>query len=202
VAVINLFDRNLLGPRAATIGERNTIDCTNTIGDYKCEKQSEEAFKSAVNLAHWIVHSQVRGWLPAMGHREGNNGVRIDFVLEPKPEFISNGWTYGFIGIECKVPLTRLGPVIAQASDYASANWKLKCGRVIVTRSVFIWRSSHVAGNVLSWMMSRRVGTADLTRSGTLLLGWGPTIAYADNGPNEAPRIAKRLDGGNKKGSR
>jgi hypothetical protein len=177
-----------------------------TIGDYEDETKSSEAFVSAINLSHWIVHAEVPGWLPVMGHREDHNGVRIDFVLEPTQQLKQAGWSFGFVGIECKRSLTKLGPVIAQASDYASAMWRLPCGNVVATNFVCIWRCPSVAGNLLSCMISRRVGEADLTYAGNyknqLLLRWGAIIAYRDCGKDFPPQIAKQLLGGNKKGSR
>jgi hypothetical protein len=177
-------------------------DLTETIGDYDDEQDSSQAFKSAVNQAHWIVHQEVSGLLPYMGQRGGNNRVRIDFVLQPTSELVSAGWSFGLIGVECKRSGVKLGSVCNQAADYVNALWQLRCGTTAVLSHVFLWRCPTIAGNVLSMMINQRLGEANLTHHNTLRLVYGTTCAYVDNQNWGVPHVAKRLPGGNKKGSR
>ena len=174
-----------------------------TCGDYATEPESVAALLAIINRDHWLVTTEVTGWLlqPRLD-TDGSNYLRIDAILQPTRRLMQAGWRWGMVGIECKRSGVKVGRVISQAMDYTRCVWEMPSGVHVMTRMIFIWPCEKPKSDIESVMVQHRIGVANPSyTSDRLVFCIGGTNVYADNGDN-SPHIAEIIPGGSRKGSR
>lgn len=119
----------------------------------------------------------------------------------PKQRVLEAGWRLGAVGIEAKASGLKIGPVIAQAMDYARAVFTLPTSRIRVQLSwVFIWPLDTVYGDVASLMANHCIG--ELKGNSYLVLQFRSIgISMLEFGNDGVPVVCN-LNRGKKVGSR
>lgn len=131
-----------------------------TIGNYATEKESVAHFDELIERTGlFTVKSEVDGYLlhprPGAKFKE----MRIDRLLLPKLQLTALGWKRGAIGVECKRSDMKVGPALAQATDYARTVWvSPENGLMIMTGYIFLWPLDEINGTVHSMMQQQLVG--------------------------------------------
>ena len=154
-----------------------------TAGQFVDEPASCQAFDDAIERSGWFrVHREVRG--EYLFRRPGCEQAqpRIDRILVPTSVAMAAGWSMGFVGVEIKKSGTKLGKIVAQCMDYATACWRMPNGCRYVTEWVFIFPAEQPIGDLASVMAQHRIGTAKTGysrgegRSGIILQAGGLNV--------------------------
>lgn len=187
-------------------GRENLSAVLKTCGEYLTEKDSVEALLSKVNPAHWVVHTEVNGWLLSpRSFSDGKLSLRADVVLEPTDALCMAGWRWGPVVVECKKSGANVGHALNQILDYGRCLWSLPGGFDVMPRFCFLFPFAPPGGTVASLMVNNRIGGAYLREYARdrLVLRFNGYVAYED-GPygGDDVRIAHDLQGGSKTGSR
>jgi hypothetical protein len=107
------------------------------------------------------VYRECRGELVQRRYGQQDRAVRIDRILTPGRALLDAGWTFGAIGVEIKRSGEKIGPPVAQMSDYVRCLWEIGPGRIKVQLDwVFLWPLEKQHGNAASWMAQNRLGSA------------------------------------------
>lgn len=147
----------------------------NTIGEWQTETESVGALDKILNDHSnlWHIKAEVRGRLIQPGQSQEDRSLRIDRVLIPKQDLLAINWKHGAFGIECKKSGERIGPPIAQATDYNRAIYTLDSGLKIWLEYVFVWPMDTQHGPLASVLYHQRVGSASWDYSHKLILRLG-----------------------------
>lgn len=133
-----------------------------TIGKWCTEVESVTALDTILgehkNL--WTIYSEVCGQLIQPGYAQQDKSLRIDRILIPRKEFVELGWQHGAIGFECKKSGEKIGPPIAQSTDYSRSLFRLDNGVKIWLDMVFVWPMAPQHGPLASILYQQRVGSA------------------------------------------
>jgi hypothetical protein len=178
-----------------------------TCGLYPTERESVGDLVAKVNANHWVVHTEVQGWLlQPRSFSDGKLNLRVDVVLEPTEYLRMCGWHWGPVAVECKRSDFNIGPALSQIMDYTRCVWSLPNGFQVMSRLCFLWHFKPPGGTVASIMVNNRIGGAFLReyRRDRLVLMFNSTVAYEDceDDQTDRPRVATDLRGGSKTGSR
>lgn len=150
------------------------------------------------------VYAEVPGHLLHPRPGQERLGVRIDRLLVPNEKMIALGWNAGVVGIEAKRSGAKVGPALAQATDYARSAFTLPFGNMCLVPSwVFVWPGHHrPSGPIASMMVQNHVGLAISNKWSPLVLTGGShnLLEINHNGEIRVGREAARA--GNKVGSR
>lgn len=148
----------------------------------------------------WNVYREVPGELIQPAYAQQDKTVRIDRIVTPKRELIELGWTHGAVGFECKKSDVKIGPPIAQATDYARSLFRLDNGVKIWLDMVFVWAMAPQHGPLASVLYQQRVGSAYSYRWAKLKLKLGE-VSVLDIDPEGNVTIGNSPNG-RKAGSR
>jgi hypothetical protein len=164
-----------------------------TTGDWATEIESAAAFDAAVPTDLFKVHREVRGTLMSPRPAQTDRSMRIDRVLLPTDYLISLGWQFGIVGCEIKKSGAKIGPAIAQATDYSRTAWQLGPYRVL-TDYTFIWPMAKQGGTIASILAQNCIGSANVSRYVKFQLMCGEVpILHVD--PYGTVRVGKRTCG-------
>lgn len=87
----------------------------------------------------------------------------IDIIAMPTKKAISEGWSYGPIGIEAKDINIKMGPGLSQCIDYKNSLWELDKYKWpnlwINLKYVFYYPMEPQSGLIASIMAQNRIGT-------------------------------------------
>ncbi len=185
-------------------GSEHLSAVLKTCGQYATESDAVADLLRKVNPSHWIVHTEVEGWLlQPRSFSDGKLNLRVDVVLEPTDQLLMCGWRWGPVAVECKKTGFHVGAALSQIIDYTRCVWSLPGGFDVMCRLCFLWHFQPPGGTIASVMVNNRIGGAFLReyRRDSLVLMFNSTVAYEDSRDGD-PRVASVLNGGNKTGSR
>jgi hypothetical protein len=134
-----------------------------TIGKWPTESESAAALdRHLASCRHLFnVYPECRGELLQPRYGQKSKTVRIDRILLPRPPLIEAGWTHGALGLEVKRSGEKVGPALAQMTDYGRSAWIITVGRVKVWLDwIFLWPLDEQFGTVASMMAQNRLGSA------------------------------------------
>lgn len=133
----------------------------------KGPKSSTAAFEWQLRQA-WLfnIHRQVNSATIRLRQWEREKqSYRIDFVLEPTPDLLAEGWPFGNIGVECKKSGLKLGQPLAQMLNYHDATWRVG-GDEIALSYIFLWPLVPQGGFVSSLLYQFHMGSVSLIHGG------------------------------------
>jgi hypothetical protein len=170
-----------------------------TAGDYIDEVASVNAFDAIIESSGFFrVYKEVRGYYTQPREGQERKDPRIDRIISPTPELLRMGWTYGFVGVECKRSGIKANTAIAQMMDYQRAIWTLNSGHKIHLSYCFLWHLKKCHGFVGSLFAQQKLGSAYVHyNTFTLSVGEHVLFRLSDRGV-EIPQI----NVGNRAGSR
>ena len=126
--------------------------------------------------------------------------ARIDRLCIPTKKLLDAGWRHGPLGIEAKRSGQKVGPVVAQATDYSRVLWHFQPGFHVAVEWIFIWPMHKPYGAAESVMVNNRIGYAYSWNEKHFRLSAGPLTAIEWQEP-DIVRV-NFLPMGNKTGSR
>ena len=132
-----------------------------TIGPFKTEKESTQRLDIILErLSVWFdVYKEVAGHFVVNTGLHEKEGCRIDRILMPTANLVSEGWHFGAIGIEAKKSRIYVGRPISQCLDYRQAAFRVGAdGLLVMLDQVFLWPFPGCGGALQSVMSQRRVG--------------------------------------------
>jgi hypothetical protein len=111
------------------------------------------------------MYEEVTGKLTFHRHwKEDKRDIRIDRILVPRSKLVEKGWKLGAIGVEIKNSGVKIGPPLAQASDYLDAVWYITDWELAICLShVFLFPCSELHNNMASVCAQSRLGQFEIT---------------------------------------
>lgn len=175
-----------------------------TAGEWATEVESVAALDAAIartGLFH--VYREVPGRLVHPRPCQDDKTVRIDRVLLPNARCRLAGWQFGAVGIEAKASGVKLGRPVSQLLDYGRSVWVIADlgGLEVWLGLAFLWPLEGQHGPVASVMAQNRVGSAWITRHGTLELRSGQELVLGADWVDESIKVGTSAIG-RKVGSR
>jgi hypothetical protein len=151
-------------------------DAIKTTGPWMNEDQAKDALDEEVEKTGLFnIYREVPGYYVQRRLHQEEKEPRIDRILSPRPKLLDLRWPHGPIGIEVKVPGTKIGPVVAQMLDYSRAIWTVK-GFNFYLSWTFLWHLEKQTSTIGSILAQHRLGTAYLHRPES---PWGGLFFYS-----------------------
>ena len=168
--------------------------------EFATEEDAWSAFDRVMEAKdeYFRVNKEVSGEVIQPRAGTGSAGVRIDRLIVPTSRACEAGWRHGPFGVEGKRSGKKVGPVIAQAMDYARSAFFLANGFTVVLEWVFVWPLDTVPGDLGSVMAQSRIGYCHFSGK-RLVFGCGGMNGLVVSADSVS---AKELPMGRKRGSR
>lgn len=147
----------------ASLFERD-YEALTTCGEWSDERDSVAALDEILgeHTDLFLIYREVRGQYLQLRPGQEDRQPRIDRLLTPNRKLMELGWCHGAIGIECKRSNEKIGPPLAQMTDYTRAVFALRDrgGVEIMPTWVFLWPLQKQHGFPASVMAQNRLGSA------------------------------------------